>query len=330
VIVDAHNDLLLELVQRRDEKRPFERFWLPQLEQGGIGLQVCPIYASDAESSEAALRKSLLAAAAFQRALAERPDRLAVVETAQDLDRLDGRIGLVLALEGVEALGREPALIDAFWHLGVRMVGLTWNRRNAFADGLAEEDDRGLSELGGRLVDRLAELGAMLDLAHASPQTFADVLERAPDAAVLVSHACCRAVSATPRNLSDDQLDAVAARDGVVGIMGLPLTVDPREPTLDRLVDHVDHAVAVMGIEHVGLGADFVRQIFRAARVTSVSSSLMPPGMAPDAVVEGFEGPQHYPSLVETLRRRGYEGERLDAILAGNLLRLFRRALPSA
>jgi membrane dipeptidase len=328
VIVDAHNDLLMELVHRRAEERPFARYWRPELDAGGVGLQVCAIYAADEESDEAALRFGLELAAAYHRLLDETPDAQPVL-TAGDLDRLDGRLGVMLSLEGAETLARDPDLIHAYWGMGVRMMGLTWNHRNAFADGLGVEDDRGLTALGEQLVDVLAGLGVMLDLSHASPRTFDDVLARAPEATVVVSHACCRALRDTPRNLTDDQLRAIAERGGVIGMMALPLTVDPDEPTIARFADHIDYAVGVAGIDHVGLGADFIRQVARARNVIEFRGGLYPPGMGPDAAIEGLEGPSGYPALVAELERRGYAGDRLDKILAGNWLRVFRSALPA-
>lgn len=323
MIVDAHNDLLAELVHRRAEERPFERHWLPLLDAGGVGVQVCPIYAA---SDDEPLREGLRAAAAFHRALSEHPDRVTQVSTAVDLG--DDRLRLMLSMEGVEPLGSDPDLIDVFWQLGVRMVGLTWNHRNAFADGLGVEVDQGLSPLGAELVERLVKLGAMLDLSHASPRTFAGVLERAPTAAtILVSHAGCRGVHDHPRNLSDEQLRALAERGGVLGIMCLPITVGSE--SLEQVVDHVDYAVDLVGIEHVGLGADFIRQVSRATGGEPIAGALLPPGMPLDAAIDGLEGPNGYPNLVEALSRRGYEGERLEAILGGNFMRLFRRGLPA-
>jgi membrane dipeptidase len=325
VIVDAHNDLLAELVHREAEDRPFERLWRPELDAGGVSLQVCAVYAAD--DADDALRFGLAQAAAFHRLLAESPDVVPVLSAA-DLER-DG-LKVMLSVEGAEVLAGDPRLAYAYWGLGARMYSLTWNHRNAFADGLGVADDGGLSPLGHELVEALAGLGAMLDLSHASPQTFDDVLAAAPGAAVLVSHACCRAVHETPRNLSDGQLRAIAARGGVVGMMALPLTVDPAAPTIERLVDHVDHAVGVAGIEHVGLGGDFIRQVARATGITEISGGLFPPGMAPDAAIEALEGPAGYPALVAALERRGYTGDRLDAILRENWLRVFREALPGA
>ena len=325
VIVDAHNDLLAELVHRDGEERPFARYWRPELDAGGVGLQVCAIYTAD--DADDALRFGLAQAAAYHRLLAESPD-VAPVLFADDLER-DG-LQVMLSVEGAEVFAGDLQLAHAYWGLGARMFSLTWNHRNVFADGLGVEDDRGLSALGHELVDILAGLGAMLDLSHASPRTFDDVLAPAPDAAVLVSHACCRAVHDTPRNLSDEQLRAIAARGGVIGMMALPLTVDPAAPTIERLVDHVDHAVQVAGIDHVGLGGDFIRQLARAKGLTEMRGGLFPPGMAPDAAIEELEGPAGYPALVAALERRGYTGDRLDAILCENWLRVFRAALPRA
>lgn len=330
-IVDAHNDLLLELNYRRGEQTPFARYWLEKLLRGGVALQICPLYVAEPETlPELALRQALEQVLAFDRAVRENAGRVTRIRRRADLAAMEatGRLGLMLSMEGAEALGYDPDMIDIFWGLGVRMVSLTHNRRNPFADGAAEPAHGGLSRLGRELVDRLVAHGVILDLVHTSERTFYDVLERAGDAAVVVSHVACRHIVDTPRNLSDDQLRALAAHDGVLGLMLLPLVIDPTNPTIERAIDHLDHAVAVMGIEHVGLGGDFIRQVFRCGAVRTPADALLPAGMSMDAALDGLAGPEDYPAFVAALRRRGYEGERLDAILGGNMLRLLRRALP--
>ena len=251
MIADAHVDLLMELAYRErrlGEANVFARTWLPLLEQGGVGLQVCPVYVDVTVQPEGSLREALSLVASFHRAVSENGDRVVQVETAADLDRVESgeRLGLLLSLEGVECFGVEIWPADVFHTLGVRMAGLTWNRRNAFADGAAE-DGGGLSRLGRELVDRLVELGIVLDLAHASSGVYAELLERAAGAPILCSHGGCRAVHDTPRNLDDDQLRALADAGGLFGLMLHPLAIDPQERTIDRVIDHLEHAASLLG-----------------------------------------------------------------------------------
>ena len=331
-IADAHNDLLIELAFRKAEPNPFAAHWLPKLEAGGVGLQVCALYPTFDLTPEAALRTTLEQVAAWHRAGRENPGDVVLARTQADVDEVEAgdRIGLVLSIEGAEPFGLDPGMAEVYWELGVRLVGLTWNRRNAFADGAAETPTGGLSALGCELVDRLVELGIAIDLAHASERTFEEVLERSGDAPILVSHAGCRALVDTPRNVSDDQLLAIAERGGVLGLMALPLVVDPDEATIDRLIDHLDHAVSVTGIESVALGGDFIRQLWSSGAIYGeVTHGLVPAGHSLDEGIEGLEGPEDYPNLVAALERRGYAGDDLERILWRNLVRVVRRALPA-
>ncbi len=332
MIADAHVDLLMEVAHRErrlDEKDVFAETWLPLLEQGGVGLQVCPIYVDVAVQPEGTLRDALSLAASFHRALLENPDRVVQVTAAADLDAVEAgeRIGLMLSLEGVECFGVETWPADLFYALGVRMAGLTWNRRNAFADGAAEEGG-GLSRLGRELVDRLVSLGVILDLAHASSGTFAEILERAAGAPVIYSHGACRSVYDTPRNLDDDQLRALAEAGGVFGLMLHPIVIGPERRTLDGVVDHLDHAVSLMGIERVCLGGDFTRRLWEAMPVPNVTKDgLAPPGVPPGLGIEGLTGPEEYPALVARLGARGWSDEEVAAVTSGNLLRFLRDSL---
>jgi membrane dipeptidase len=138
-----------------------------------------------------------------------------------------------------------------------------------------------------------------------------------------VTHAGCRAVLDHPRNLAEWQLEAIADRGGVLGMMAIKFFVDPDEPTIARWIDHFDHAVGVMGIEHVGLGADFVDQVVSLDLPADVRGE----GKA-NLGLEGFTAPDEYPNLVDELRERGYEADRLEAIMNGNWLRVLRETLP--
>jgi membrane dipeptidase len=326
VIVDAHNDLLLELILSREEgkfgdlvlrtgdERLFDRYWLPKLEEGGVRTQVCPLHTADKPYAKPS-KRALAQETEFRRLLEENSDRVCQVRTGAELD--DPRLRLVLAIEGVECLEGDPAAFEDWWDRGVRSASLTWNYENEFAGGI-NTPDQGLTDAGRTLVRRFAELGVVLDLAHASEQTWRDVIDEG--LLFSVTHAGCRGVLDHPRNLADWQLEALAERGGVLGVLAIRFFIDPKTPTLARWVDHLDHAVSVMGIEHVGIGADFVDQV--------VQIGVSPDGKA-DLGLEGFTRPDEYPALVDALRERGYEGERLDAITHGNWLRVLRETLPA-
>ena len=330
-VVDAHNDLLLELVLRAEEENPFAAAWLPQLRAGSVAVQICPIYAADA--SDAARDVVDAQIAAFERAVRENAADVVQIRSTRDLDGLDGRLGLMLSMEGVEALHGDPQAFDELWDLGVRMVSLTWNYANPFAGGI-DSPEQGLTAAGRELVGSFAERGVVLDLAHASEPTYLEALDAAPAAQVVVSHAGCRGVHDHVRNVSDEQLRALAERGGVLGMMALTLTVGRKDASLERYLDHVDYAVESMGIEHVALGSDFIDQVIQAELAAGrplnpSTQEAMDLGGGRLAIQE-LVGPGDYPALLEALRGRGYEGERLEAIAHGNLFRVLRAGLPQA
>lgn len=333
MIADAHLDLLLELAHRElrvGERDTFGRTWLPLLEQGGVGLQVCPVFVPLEYQPEGALREALGQATLLIRAARENPDRVVHVRRRSDLDDVEAgrRIGLVLSLEGVEQFGYETWPAETFHELGMRMAGLTWNRRNPFADGAA--DDGGLSRLGRALVDRLVELGVVVDLAHASPAAFSEILARVAGAPLICSHAACRAVNDHPRNLTDEQLRALVEAGGMLGLMIHPLAIGHEQRTVARVVEHLEHAVEVMGADRVCLGGDFTTRLAQVLPpMPEPADGLKPEGLAPGAGIEGLKGPEDYPTLVAALHARGWKAEEVDAVCSANLLGLLRRALPA-
>ena len=333
MIADGHLDLLIELGYRElrwAERGAFARTWLPLLETGGVRLQVCPVFVELERQPEGTLREALGQATCLLRAVRENPDRVLQVRTAADVERAeaDGRIGLMLSLEGVEQFGYELWPAETFWELGMRMAGLTWNRRNPYSDGAAE--DGGLSRLGRALVDELVALGVILDLAHASPGAFAEIVERAVGAPVICTHAACRAVNDHPRNLDDDQLRVLRDAGGLLGVMLHPLAIGHEQGTIARVIDHIEHAAEVMGPDRVCLGGDFT------TRLTAVlppapepADGLMPAGLKAGQGIEGLKGPEDYPALVAALGERGWSSADVEALTWGNLTGFLRRSLPA-
>ncbi len=310
--------------RRAREAGVFKRYWLTRLAAGDVGVQICPLYGEGARRRDARAR-TLAQEAEFRRVVEDNAEHVCQVQTGADLD--DARLRLVLSMEGVEPLEGDPGAFEEWHGRGVRTASLTWNHANEFAGGI-DTPTQGLTDRGRALVRRFRELGVVLDLAHASEQTWQDVLEE--EMPFSVTHAGCRAVHDHSRNLADWQLAALAERGGVLGMMALPFVVDPDAPTISRWIDHFDHAVAVMGIEHVGLGADFVDQVASTDQgPDEVRQSEMAQAAKSRLALDGFRGPEDYPVLVKALQERGYDGPRLEAIMGRNWLRILRDALPA-
>jgi membrane dipeptidase len=266
-MADCHNDLLLAVIhkQERGHPDPFGQDWLPGLRAGGVVLQVLPIYTEEQFVGEGALRRALRVVEAAWELAREHEEDVALVTTARELRSAidEGRIALVLAFEGMEPVGHDVALIDTFWRLGVRLAGLTWNRRTMFADGLGESGTGGgLTSLGVSAVERMEGLGMVVDVSHLSDAGFAHVAEvaRRP---FIASHSSCRDVHAHPRNLSDDMLRTIAAGDGLA-CMNAVGAFCGTDANVDTYLDHIAHAVRVIGAERVGLGTDFVADLIDA------------------------------------------------------------------
>jgi len=241
VIADLHLDALLDVLERRElgDDDAFAQRHLPMLEAAGVRVQVLPAFVDDRHLPESALRVTIQQLDAARREADRSDGRLRIVEGTLELREAiaDGAIAGILSLEGVEALGRDPGMIRTLHRLGVRMAGLTWNRANAFADGLAEQTGAGITGLGVELLDEMAQLGMALDLSHLSPRGCELALERY-GGPVLASHANAAAVFANPRNLGDDVLAGVGERGGVVGLCAIPAFVGPGDPA-QRLAEHL-------------------------------------------------------------------------------------------
>jgi membrane dipeptidase len=317
VVVDTHNDLLM-LVARRppaQQSAYFRERWLPQLEAGGVDVQVLPVFVDDDFRPEGALRQTLRMIEAAHRVAAE-----AAVA--------DGFIALVLALEGCEAVGSDVELLRTLARLGVRMASFTHFGRTALADGSAE--DAAGSRLTAAGVDALRlleELGVLVDVSHLSAAGTDHVLELATRP-VVASHSSAYAEHPHHRNLTDERLKGIAASGGVVGVNFFHGFVDPREPTLARLGDHIDHIASVAGAEHVGLGPDFVKEVYE--QLTPPAASTDFEGLSATATLPGLDGPAGLPLVTAELLRRGWGEADVRKVLGGNWLRVFRSSLGMA
>jgi len=326
-IADAHNDLLMLVQHFRGDAGYFRRNWLPQLQAGQVATQVLPVYVDEEWLPELALRQTFRL---IETALTtiESCAELMLCQEPGDVERAlaDGRIGIVLALEGCPAIGLDVELLRTMHRLGVRVASLTHFGRNSLADGSAEDDTQGrLTRAGVAAVELMQSLGMLVDVSHLSLAGTRHVLDvtRAP---VLATHSSCRALRVHHRNLPDPELRAIAATGGVIGINFFPLFIAEGPPSIGSVVDHVEHAVAVAGVDHVGLGPDFTREI---ATVLYGGDHVIE-GCDMAASVPGLAGPADLPALAAALSERGFGPADVTAVMGGNLRRLLNESIGGA
>jgi membrane dipeptidase len=329
VIVDLHSDLLIDIADRRvaGERDVFRRLHRPALAAAGVRVQLLAVYCPTQHATDLALRHALRLIEAAHRDAEESDGALAIVTTARELDAaLDaGAIAGILTLEGAEPLGREPELARLFARLGVRSIGLTWNRANDFADGTTEDRGAGITPAGRRLLDEMAAAGIALDLSHLTERGAADALEHAPGP-VFASHSNAAAVHPTVRNVSDDVLRGIAERGGICGLNLLPVLLGP-EAVGPQAAAHHDHIVAVGGPGLPAIGADFVAFLPHGP---SEPHHLQPPE-APGAALAAIPEPPRETAYadVRAAVAAGAGDAVADALMAGNALAFLRRSLPA-
>lgn len=336
IVVAAHTDICPDVAKRRaaGERRVMAARHLPGLRAGGVTV-VCDHVAGDTPylvefpfrntHADNKLKWAFQAIEAMHREAEESPDELVIATTVEQIRdaKRDGRVAVVLSFEGAGPIEDAVELLGAFHRLGVRCIGLTHDFRNHLADGVRTGSNGGLTELGRDAVREMNRLGIVVDVSHLNDAGFWDVAEhtRAP---LHASHSNSRSLRQHPRNLTDDQLRAVATSGGVVGVHALGALVTDRQgpPTLEEFLAHVDHLVQVMGEDHVALGPDIMenypadeyRLLWDPRLPTAALSYVYPPEFASLSQAQ---------NLTAALVARGYGETAVRKVLGENMLRLF-------
>jgi membrane dipeptidase len=262
------------------------------------------------------------------------PDYFTQVRIAADMARAkhEGKLGIIFSFESAEMLGGQLSALELFRNLGVRVMQLSYNRKSPFAAGVMEPNAGGLTPLGRDAVREMNRLGIAVDLSHANAATTADALALSAQPPIM-THAGCAVVHAHPRNKTDEQLRALAAKGGVVGIYDLPyLTASPRQPTVEDYLAHLEHALSVAGEDHVGVGSDvgitpfdtspkgmaeFARQ-----QEQRRASGLSAPEEDRPIYVAGMNQPRRIEVIADRLLQRGYSAAVTEKVIGGNFARV--------
>lgn len=268
--------------------------------------------------------------------------RLRLVRSVDDIHaaKQDGKVALIFGPQNAKPLEGDLSLVRVFREMGVRIMQLTYNERNAFGDGCTEPAAGGLSVRGRELINELARQRIVLDLAHAAERTILEAIEAADDP-VVISHANARSVFPSPRNATDAVLDAIAACDGVIGLtLWSPMVAGgDRQPTIEDFVRHVAYVADRIGPRHIGLGSDHSEGydrdkwegLFgRNGRYPTVAG-LMGEWYGYDTrFVRDAGSCVDLVRVVEAIGRLGFTEGELRGIIGGNFLRVFTRVWSTA
>jgi len=247
------------------------------------------------------------------------------VKNADDIEaaKQQGVVGFLPTLEHL-AIGQELNRLDILYHIGIRLAGLTYTRKNYIGDGQYERHDGGLSDFGIAVVRRMNDLGMVIDLSHASFQTAMDAIH-VSDVPVVFSHNAAHTLRPVPRCRNDEELLACAQKGGLIAITAVPnsLSDDPAQD-INCVLDHYDYMVKLVGIDHVGIGTD--TSVGNHVEFHRVVLSRKPEQL-PAPYLNGLESPADGKNIVRGLIQRGYSDTDIQKIAGGNALAFFRRVM---
>jgi membrane dipeptidase len=250
-----------------------------------------------------------------------------LVGRAEDIDRAKAKhkIAVIMGLQNADEF-RDVKDVKAFHELGLRCAQLTYNSQNLIGSGSTDRIDGGISDYGVEIIKAMNQVGMLIDVSHSGDRTTLDAIELSPKP-IAFTHSNCRALNDHPRLKTDEAIRKLAAKGGVMGITGVRNFVKNKEPTtVEDIVDHIDHVVKLVGIEHVGIGTDsdlmgydhMPPDQYKKLKAGYKSSYAFRDKIDTD----GFNHPRKMYDLTAALVHRGYGDANIQAVLGGNFRRL--------
>ena len=288
------------------------------------------------------LTSALESLAEWKSRIGDHPNRLMSARSAEDFitAKQENKVAVMFGFQNATMIEKSIDNLNTLYAEGTRWIQLTYNERNLLGDGCTERTNAGLSDFGIEAVQRMNELGIIVDLSHCGRQTTLDGIQFSK-AGVSMNHTMCEALyKEHPRAKTDQQIRAMAEKGGVMGIICLGYMIGPDpggQTTLETYIDHIDHAVNIAGIDHVGLAADFAIEGLEANGATRENwfvprlSRFKPSYQVrwPPWIPE-LDRAERYQYVAKAMEKRGYKDEEIAKILGKNWLRYFNENLKSS
>jgi len=311
ISIDSHTDTALELIKDPVDPEKVQAGF-EKLRAGRVDCCFYPIFVDQGPLDDASRDKAYAYARekmeAIRAYIQARPSEARIALSAEDVvkNKKRHRLSLVMGLENGYPIGRDLGRLQEFYDLGTRIITLCHNYDNDICDASRYPQGTwgGLSPFGKELVKEMNRLGILVDCSHASTTTLYDCLALST-APVICSHSCVFAIKDHPRNLTDDEIRAIAAKGGVIQVTTgrWALSWLPHaEVNVGTFCDHVEYIRNLVGVEFVGIGTDFDG----------------------GGGMSGLEDASKMKDITVELLRRGWTDRELEAFWGGNLLRVMR------
>lgn len=236
-------------------------------------------------------------------------------------NRLQGKTSITFDIEGLKGIGQQLDLVETYSALGVRWASPIYNRTNQFGGGCLDPNETGLSDLGRDLVKRMNEVGMVVCCSHTSNQASLDIIETSSQP-VIFSHSNVDAIYAHPRNITNLQIKACAARGGVVGINGIGIFLGKNDTCIETFSRHVCHVANLVGVEHVGVSLDYAFDIKEIEEFFEGNRDMFPINEY-GSTLEMVE-PETFGLLPNALAACGMAQQEIQLVLGGNWERIAR------
>lgn len=305
----------------------FDGEYVEALAAGGIDAVNVTI-----PGTEDNFRQAIASYQRWHRMFEKLKDKIELVQTVSDIKRAKelGKVAMIRGFQNSKAVEDDLDLLDVFYRLGIRIMQLTYNRRNYVGDGCAEDRAGGLSRFGVSFVKRLNELNYVIDLSHASFETAMHALEISESPPVM-THTNMKALCNHFRCVPDELVKAIAERGGVIGITALSIFLRndglQKGSQLDDCLNHLEHAISIAGIDHVGVGFDVGFK--RTDEDTADLTGLYPEFKFPPLHLrycEQLNRADKAGNLITGMLSRGFSKADTKKILGENFLRVFEKA----
>lgn len=312
MIFDAHSDILAHISELRiaeEKDNCFRNYHLDSFKKGNISSGIFVIWENTLSDNFEKISAEQIVKC-LKDELNESTDIFNLIKSGKDFD--ENKINMIVGIEGLAHIKTDLDMLDYYYNeVFTRHSSLTWNESNELATGIRGDNDRGVTSYGKQAIKKMESLGMIVDVSHLNEKSFWDVIDVCSKP-IIASHSNCKALCDVVRNLTDEQIKAVASTGGIICINSYRGFVAKEEncQTVLRLAEHASHIAELVGVSHIGFGFDFLEYLEKDKN-------------SHQSGAEGINSPYETHNLLNALKQVGFSDLEIRKISEENMKRVF-------